>query len=174
MVDRDFVAIKARDLTATMGRDYKEDFALQAEFQPGQNETFVDIKILKDDQYEDREYFQLLLEEPQLANVEKPFATTIAITDQDDGVSSHHWLGFWRQLFFTWRKLMLASFFLSLLLQVWWSTFHFRCTLWTKASASTIWPSNEAGKISWTRCPSFATPRMVGRFSAMALFFVKN
>jgi hypothetical protein len=70
-----------------MGRDYKADYALQAEFQPGQNETFVDIKLLKDGMYEDREYlyFQLVLEEPQLANVEKPFVVTITLTDQDDG-----------------------------------------------------------------------------------------
>lgn len=78
------MAIKARDLTATMGLDYKEDFALQAEFQPGQNETAVGIRILQDEIYEEKEFFQLVLEEPQYANVQKPFVTTISIADQDD------------------------------------------------------------------------------------------
>jgi hypothetical protein len=45
-VDPDFVAIKARDLTAAMERDYQEDYVLQAEFQPGQIETFLVIEIL--------------------------------------------------------------------------------------------------------------------------------
>ncbi|XP_033106902.1 extracellular matrix protein 3-like [Anneissia japonica] len=79
-----FVGIQTEDGQAIKGEDYHGKSGKQVQFNPGQTEGFMRIKIYNDNQFEQSEVFSVRLHDPVMGALEFPEVAFINILDPED------------------------------------------------------------------------------------------
>ncbi|XP_071950665.1 extracellular matrix protein 3-like [Antedon mediterranea] len=79
-----FVGIETVDGQAIKGEDYHGKVGKQVQFNPGQTEGFMKIKIYDDNKYEETEVFSVRLHDPVMGALEFPEIALVNILDPED------------------------------------------------------------------------------------------